>query len=190
MKATDSKNKQTQDRTHEYTNTANSTNIPPNISNIIEIEIINKQQKALPETDDLTDYKLPNYKRSLSVSTDSYSGDGNKYPFLFPNNPKTTPTGNIKESTPNTIIKRSKLSQSLTRFIEKLDEMLKPIKPTLDDTKNNFILNYYKFKSLLENACSTDNLIDIIKDYSTPHDRNNSSLTQRQKPKKQNTTTS
>ena len=42
--------------------------------------------------------------------------------------------------------------------------MLKPIKLTLDDTKNNFIFNYYQFKSLLENACSTNNPIDIIKD--------------------------
>ena len=98
------------------------------------------------------------------MSTDSCSEDGNKYPFVSPTNPKTTPTGNIKESTPNIIIKLPKRSQSLTRFIEKLDEILKPVKPTLDDTKNNFILNYYQFKSLLENACNTDNPIDIIKD--------------------------
>ena len=48
--------------------------------------------------------------------------------------------------------------------------MLKPVKPTLDDTKNNVVLNYYQFKSLLENACSTNNLIDITKDYDITQD--------------------
>ena len=67
------------------------------------------------------------------MATDYGSEDGNRYPFLLPTNPKTTSTGNIKKSTSNTIIKRPKRSQSL-RFSEKLDEMLKPVKPTLDDT--------------------------------------------------------
>ena len=43
--------------------------------------------------------------------------------------------------------------------------MLKPVKPTLDVTKNNFVFNYSQFKSLLENACSTDNPTDITNDY-------------------------
>ena len=72
VKITEPKNKQTQDRTHEYTNTANNTNTPPNISNITEIKATNNR-KTLPETDDLTDYEFPNYKRPLSVSTDSCS---------------------------------------------------------------------------------------------------------------------
>ena len=99
VKTTEPKNKQTQDRTHEYTNTANNTNIRPNISNITEIEGTNYHWKTLPETDEFSNY------RRLSVSTDSCSKDGNKYIFLSPTNPTTTPTGNIKESTPNTIIK-------------------------------------------------------------------------------------
>ena len=156
------RNKQTRDRTHEHTNTAN---MPLNISNITEIEATNNHWKTLSETDNLTDYELLNYNRPRSVSTDSGSKDGNECPFLLPTNPKTTSTGNIMESTSNTIIKRPMRSQSLTRFSEKLDEMLKPVKPTLDDTKSNFILNYCQFKSLLENACSTGNPIDIIKDY-------------------------
>ena len=129
-------------------------------SNIIEIEATNNHWKTLPETDYLTDYnRLP------SVATDSGSEDGNKYPFLLPTNPKTISTGNIKKSTSNTIIKRPKRSQSLTKFSEKLDEMLKPVKPTLDDIKSNFILNYCQFMCLLENACGTGNPIDIIKDH-------------------------
>ena len=43
--------------------------------------------------------------------------------------------------------------------------MLKPVKPTIDDAKSNFTLNYCQFKCLLENACGTGNPIDIIKDY-------------------------
>ena len=138
-KTTEPENKQIQDRTHEYTNTANNINTPPNISNITEIETTSNYRKTLLETDF---NRLPNYKRPLSVPTDSYSEDGNEYLFLppTPDQPEDHPTGNIKESTPITIAKRPKRSQSLTRFIEKLDEMLKPIKLTLDDTKSNFIL--------------------------------------------------
>ena len=99
------------------------------------------------------------------MATDYGSEDGNKYPFLLPTNPKTTSTGNIKKSASNSIIKRPKRSQPLTKFSEKLDEMLKPVKPTLDDIKSNFILNYCEFKCILENACGTGNPTDIIEDY-------------------------
>ena len=88
-KTTEPENKQIQDKTHEYTNTANNINTPPNISNITEIETTNNHRKTLLETDDLTDF--PIIKDCLSVSTDSCSEDGNKYPFLSPTNPKTTP---------------------------------------------------------------------------------------------------
>ena len=80
---------QTQGRTHEYINTANNTNIPPNISYITKIEVTNNHRKTPPQTDDLTDYELPNYERPLSVSTDSCSEDGNKYPFIP--NPRPPP---------------------------------------------------------------------------------------------------
>ena len=130
-----------------------------NTSNITEIGATNNHWKTLSKTDYLTNYNTP-----PSVATDSGSEDGNRYPFL-PTNPKTTSTGNIKETTSNTIIKRTKRSQTLTKFSEKLDEMLKPVKPTLHDAKSNFILNYCQFKCLLENACVTGNPIDIIKDY-------------------------
>ena len=85
-KSMEPKNKLSQDGMHEYTNTVNNTNIPPNISNITGIDGTNNCRKILSETDRLMDYELPNYKRPLSVSTESRSEDGNKYSFLPPTN--------------------------------------------------------------------------------------------------------
>ena len=108
---------------------------------------------------------LPNNKRPLSVSTEPSLDDGNEYPFLPPINSKTILTNNTKASIPTTSKKCPKRSQSLTRFIENLDETLKPIKPILNDKNNNFILDFHQFKSLLENACSIENPFEITKDY-------------------------
>ena len=76
------RNKQTRDRTHEYTNTAN---MPQYFKH--EIDATNNHWKTLPAADYLTDYELPNYNRRPSVATDYGSEDGNKYPFLLPSNP-------------------------------------------------------------------------------------------------------
>ena len=130
----------------------------PSISNKINNDITNSSQKILPETGDQMTTELPNNKRPLSVSTEPSLDDGNL--FLSPINLKTILTNNTKALTPITSKKRS---QSLTRFIENLDETLKPIKPILKDKNNNFILDFHQFKSLLENACSIENPIDITK---------------------------
>ena len=49
QQTTEPENKQPQDRTHEYTNIANNINIPPNISNITEIETTNNHRKTLKQ---------------------------------------------------------------------------------------------------------------------------------------------
>ena len=150
------RNKQTRDRTHEYTN-------PANMPQYFKHNWTRSHQQPL---EDPTWNRLFNRLQQTTICGYRFRlRRRKKYHFLLPTNSKTTSTGNIKESTSNTIIKRPRLSQSLSKISEKIDEMLKPLEPTLDDTKSNNILNYCQFKCLLENACGTGNPIAIIKDH-------------------------